>query len=389
MKLSEIIEVLIVFVVAIVIAIVVAAVVPFPQIKSLTATILFLIVFFGILKFSKTKESTAQAVMRLGGFKKCVMAWKGHKLDSDDNVVEGVRIGLPGGLKYVGIRGIDKIYTYHFRFYSVELRAGEEPIIQFKDLKDLDYILVKPDTYWSKIVKAETKDGMIVDIEFLDTIRVINPRKALFVAPPNWLENVLSRLNALRTGWVRGKTFNQLLTLRQDVKVLWQDLGNDPLIQEVFKKEWGIEIVENGMQIYKINLLPEYQAALARKKQMELEARAKKPVEEREREAEIIELQHVRDRAIEIRDGVKLSPKDAIEIVQTERGKVTKQILEYKGLEGLKGLPLISIGGEIKPGEERAERKRVKEEKIKITQKDIEEERARFEETKRRLRESK
>jgi len=177
MKLSEMIEIVAVFFAAIIVATVVASMVPFPPIKNLLGVIVFLAIFFGVLNFTKTKEGTAQAVMRLGGFKKCVMAWKGYKPDSDDNVVEGLRIGLPGGLRHIGIRGIDKIYKYHFRFYSVELRAGEEPIVQFKDLEDLDYIFVKPDVYWSKIVKAETKDGMIVDIEFLDTIRVIDRGK--------------------------------------------------------------------------------------------------------------------------------------------------------------------------------------------------------------------
>jgi hypothetical protein len=365
MKVSEIVEVIIVAVVEIAIAMVIASIIPLPAAKIPIGILIFLASFLGLLRFTPTKEGTAQAVTRLGGLKKIVIAWKEHKLDKEDNVIEGEEFHLPGGLRYVGIKGLDKVHKYHFRWYSVELRAGEEPKVQFKDVPDMDYILVKPDTYWSKIVNAETKDGMIVDIEFLDTIRVINPRKALFVAPPNWLENALSRLNALRTGWVRGKTFDYIRKIRKDPQKLWKELGNDPLIQKTFKEDWGLQIEEKGMQIYKINLLPEYQAALAREKQMELETKAKIPVEEREREAEKIELQHVKDRAIEIRDGVNLSPKDAIEVVQTERGKVTKQIIEYKGLEGVRGLPLITIGGERMPmgrgppeERERPERKR-------------------------------
>jgi hypothetical protein len=366
MKLSEVVEVIIMLLMAIGISMIVATMIPIPAIRTPIGILFFLLITFGLLYFGKVKEGTAIAIERFGGFKKCVMAWKGNKLDEDCNVEKGETFQLPGGLRLFGIRGIDKPHKYHFRWYSVELRAGEEPKVQFKDVPDMDYILVKPDTYWSKITNAETKDGMVVDIEFLDTIRVINPRKALFVAPPNWLENTLSRLNALRTGWVRGKTFDYIRKIRKDPQKLWRELGNDPLIQKTFKEEWGIQIEENGMQIYKINLLPEYQAALARAKQMELETSAKIPIEEKEREAEKIELQHVRDRAIEIRDGVGLTPKDAIEIVQTERGKVTKHIIEYKGLEGVRGLPLITIGGERMPmgkSHERLSRKKFRKEK--------------------------
>jgi len=382
----EVAEAIIVIAIAIGVATIVAVTTPLPApIKNSIAILLFLVLFFGFLNFTLTKEATAKAILRLGGFRKIVMAWKGYKLDKNWNVKPKKALRLPGGLRWIGIRGLDKVYKYHFRWYSVELRAGEEPKVEFKDIKDLDYILVKPDTYWSKIVKAETKDGMIIDIEFLDTIRVINPWKVLFVAPPNWLENALNRLNALRTGWVRSKEFDKIRTLEKDPQKLWQELGTDPLIQETFKNEWGIQIEENGMQIYKINLLPEYQVALAREKQMELETKAKIAVETKEREAEVIELQHVRDRAKEIKDGVGVSPKDALEVVQTERGKVTKQIIEYKGLEGVRGLPLISIGGERilggrEPREEKPlekERKPSKGERKKIeemTREEVEEE---------------
>ncbi len=64
------------------------------------------------------------------------------------------------------------------------------------------------------------------------------------------------------------------------------------------------------------------------------EAAEKIAVEEREREAEKVELEHVRDRAKELKE-LGLSVKDAIELIQTERGKVKKDIREFKGLEGI------------------------------------------------------
>lgn len=61
------------------------------------------------------------------------------------------------------------------------------------------------------------------------------------------------------------------------------------------------------------------------------EAAEKIAIEERERDSEIVELRHVKDRAKEIRDELEISGKDALEVVQTERGKVKKEIKEFKG----------------------------------------------------------
>ncbi len=53
-----------------------------------------------------------------------------------------------------------------------------------------------------------------------------------------------------------------------------------------------------------------------------------------QRDGERIEQAFVLESAKKLKDELNLSPKDAIEVVQTERGKVTKTIQEFKGLEG-------------------------------------------------------
>jgi regulator of protease activity HflC (stomatin/prohibitin superfamily) len=123
-------------------------------------------------------------------------------------------------------------------------------------------------------------------------------------------------------------------------------------------KQTGIRAEDLIFVIEEVHLPTVLTAGMAEVDRQRMEAQIKRAVEKRERAAERIELRHVRDRAIEIRDGVGLSPKDAIEVVQTERGKVTKHIIEYKGLEGIRGLPLINIGGERILRERRPSRKR-------------------------------
>jgi regulator of protease activity HflC (stomatin/prohibitin superfamily) len=58
--------------------------------------------------------------------------------------------------------------------------------------------------------------------------------------------------------------------------------------------------------------------------------------EERQRESEKVEIRHIRERMKELQE-LGFSAKDAAEIVQTERGKVKKEIHEIKGID-LEGL---------------------------------------------------
>jgi hypothetical protein len=233
-----------------------------------------------VLMFTVVKEGTAKAVVRMGGFHKIIMAWKGFELDEEWNVkpVEevGKKLHLPGGLRFVGIWPLDKVYTYKFRWRGIEIVEAREKV-EFRE-KVIDYILVRPDVYWTKIEGAETAppERIPLDIEFLVTARVINPYKALFKAPPNWLENVLSRLNALFRDWVATKSLDEILAIRKEPQKLWQELGNTDLIQKVFKEEWGILIEENGIQIRDVKLPPEYQraAAIERMEKMKAAGRA-------------------------------------------------------------------------------------------------------------------
>jgi hypothetical protein len=239
--------------------------------------ILGTILFLACLRFTKVEEGTAKAIVRLGGFKKIVMVWSGYELDEGWNVKPvseiGKKLHLPGGLRFVGFWPFDKVYTYKFRWRGIEILEAKEKV-EFRE-KTIDYILLKPDVYWTKIEAAETvpPERIPLDVEFLVTARVLNPYKALFKAPPNWLENILSRLNALFRDWVGTKKLDDILAIRKESQKLWQELGNTDLIQKVFKEEWGILIEENGIQIRDVTLPREYAEAAAREKQMDLEAR--------------------------------------------------------------------------------------------------------------------
>ena len=234
----------------------------------LVAIGLFLISF----KFTLVQEAKAKGIIRLGAYKKIVIAWKGHKLDENGDVVAGQETHI-GGLRYVGIRFIDDIYKYIFRWRGLELVEGKEEI-EFHE-KTVDYIQIKPDIYYTSVDGVETKaPGRIpVKLEWLVTMRIKNPRKTLWDAPENWNENVMARLNALFSMWVSStKSLDDLLKIREKPGNIWNELKDDPLIR-FFDENWGVEILKNGIELRAITPPKEYQDAAARQKQMELEAK--------------------------------------------------------------------------------------------------------------------
>jgi regulator of protease activity HflC (stomatin/prohibitin superfamily) len=308
------------------------------------------------LRFTIVEEGTAKIIMRWGGVVKVFIQWTGYKLTPEGNVEPVTPATRPwyGGLRIWLGTPFDKVHRFKLRWHSIEEVEGKRIPVFHEEMKDC--VMLRPDRYWIKMVRVETKDGMFPEIEWLIGMRCINPEKTIFKSPHNWVENALTQLEPLLRQYIYTKTIEEVLKLKGEE--IWKDIGNDRVIQEVLRNEWGIQIDPNEIAIFNVDLPSEYQEALARQKQTELETKARIAAETQEREAEKIELQHVRDRAKELIEGVKLSPKDAIEVVQTERGKVTKHIIEYKGLENLRGLPLIIIGGTIPPKEQRREERR-------------------------------
>ncbi len=228
------------------------------------------------LRFTIVKEGTAKVVVRLGAFKRAIISWEGYRLARNWEVEKSKELlRLPGGLRFVGIRLLDKVYSYGFRWRDIQLVEGEEKI-EFHDEPRLDYILIRPDVYFTDIKDAETKppERIPLSVQFLITLRVVNPKKALFNAPPNWNENVMTRLNALFRGWVAENSLDDLLLLKDDPVAIWNHFKDTPLIK-MFKQEWGIKVENNGIEMRTIDLPEEYQKAAASQRKLEFEAAAR------------------------------------------------------------------------------------------------------------------
>jgi len=240
------------------------------------------VAFFTFVKFALVPESTAKAVLRLGGLKKTPLQWKGYGLDEHGDVVEEKELGWLkrihfGGLRVVGIRGIDKIYTYNFRWPSSELDKELKKEVVVYHEKELNYVFVRPEAYPQRIEKAETKvpERIPLGVTFQPVIRVVNPGKALFAAPSNWLENVFPLLEPLETSWVTGKELDEILKyLSEKISVLDEVKASDSekLIDEMIEKKWGIKI--EALPIRTVDVPPEFQVAAAAQRKAEFEATA-------------------------------------------------------------------------------------------------------------------
>jgi regulator of protease activity HflC (stomatin/prohibitin superfamily) len=329
-----------------------------------------MVLLFTFLGFTTVEEGTAKAVMKLGKFQKIIFQWEGHWMDKNWNIwrekedeipaevyrelypdmgekeieekrkkpseedlklwrlkeEKKIRGRIAGGLWFYGLWPIHRIHTYPLRWTELHRIAEKERSIekvQFHE-ETLDRVLLKPAVYWTKIFVAETvpPERIPVDVEVLVTMKVFNPYEFLFVAPPTPIEDILARIDALIRERIAHLTVDELLQVKAEM--LWEGwkarrddeeieipaLKEEKLIKETLEK-WGVKIVEKGVDIKRIDLPPEYSAALAREKQLTLEARARKV------EAEI--------------DAVARGAKimgTVIEAIATATGKPRKEIEE-------------------------------------------------------------
>jgi regulator of protease activity HflC (stomatin/prohibitin superfamily) len=224
---------------------------------SLVIIISILLFLAIILKFDTVQEGTWKAVMRFGSFRKGVLRWRGHILDADGKVITGKPKTPLGGLFFVGFRWIDSVYKYSFRRSGVKLNESNGQIeIQSKEEK-LDHVMVRGDVYPAIVTDAETlaspgSDGkpesFKVSAIFLFGIRIPDPRAAVLDAPPNWLENLLAKLNTRLVRYIGTKTLVELISMRSlkttgpGNPTLWSELDMASFIANEIPG-WGVEIL--------------------------------------------------------------------------------------------------------------------------------------------------
>ncbi len=287
--------------------------------------IVLVVVFVFMLLKSLTivREGTAKAVTFFGGFSKVIMTWKDHFLDKDYNVlrknheeafvVYKTKKGaerkrakkrrrswgkIMGGVYFYGLWPFKRIHKYTVS-WSENHQNGEKEFF--------NYVSLFPAVYESKVTNCETQppDRIKVDIEYLVTMRIINPHLYLFVSPDNSIEDAMKRIDSLMRDIVAMFSFDATMAIVGRPEILWEGLNPDSenpekqalwnefkklmrkkpvpfeglsqnkLIKETLPK-WGLKIADKGVSIKDINTSdPEYAETFAEKRKQEILAEAK------------------------------------------------------------------------------------------------------------------
>lgn len=240
-----------------------------PIFKLLFGIIGFSVIFFGLLKFTIVQEGTAKAILTFGKFRKMVMSWKDWEFDENWNVVPGKKFHL-GGLRIVGIRGIHNVYRYKFRWTDISIKEGKEIIEPHE--KEIDYIFVRPHLYISLLSDIETQDLIPTTTRWTFIVKVVNPYKALFAVPVNWLEKLIGLIHPILRSYIVATKIGDLLRAQRESIEFLEAHEELNRIKTEIKENWGIEII--SIKLREVEA-PGYRKAIARKAEMEYEAKGR------------------------------------------------------------------------------------------------------------------
>ena len=179
--------------------------------------------------FTIIEEGTAKVVVLNGKFYTCKMRYSGFYLDDRSEVkkqADGslqergmqawIRSHFTGGLAWVGVWPFYKAYKYDFRWTTLKRGLREGKAIKEIDPREeeIDYIFVRAATYFIKLEEAETKGKIPITTEFIITIRITNPRKALFRVH-QWFEFVTNTLLPHLRAFQGSRVFDELNQMKQ------------------------------------------------------------------------------------------------------------------------------------------------------------------------------
>ncbi len=185
----------------------------------------------GDILYTKVREGTAKAVMRGKSLNHLVMSLKGSHLNDpeaswfDPSIPEWEVVkNEPGitcdsrkflsrslGLYFVGIPPFRSVYAYTFSWN--EMRRNKSSGVEEVWPRDerTNFIYAVPFPYVILLSEAETDDRLPVDVEYLLTVRVVNPFKALFDTE-DWMQVVTGAVNGVARNFVGHQNYDDLVS---------------------------------------------------------------------------------------------------------------------------------------------------------------------------------
>lgn len=209
------------------------------------------LVMYGLAKvniiFTIVDEGTAKIVVRLGAYRKTILAKKGYKLDGDGNIVplapgENPEPTLPGGIRLVGWPVIDRVFTKDLKW--VKSLNGK---LEDRSEQNVDFLLAAVDyQYGLRFVNSEDKDLLPLSGQMTITAHIVNPYKAQW-AVRDWFDALISRVLPKVRNYISLHTYEEItntpnVNLDTDVFVELNTPGADgsPSIISELKDRYGI-----------------------------------------------------------------------------------------------------------------------------------------------------
>ncbi|MDO8486551.1 MAG: SPFH domain-containing protein [Candidatus Staskawiczbacteria bacterium] len=264
-------------------------------------TTVFLLLILGspfiILRFTFVDEGTAKIVVRFGAYHKTLLSKKGYMVREDGEIViiplepapsdfplRGFRfigvkqlynllyayykltqIKLPGGLRFVGFWPLDKVYAYDFTWVKVKFDGTAEN----RDEKGVNFVLARDYVYGVKVLKAEDKNSLPLDVLLSATAQITNPYKWLFNVKDGFGAFV-GRVSPYVRSFVAQKSYDDLEETNLEHEIFSQlAVGRKvsgtitmPGIIDTLRKSYGIHL--RKIEVINIDPPPEFRETTLR-----------------------------------------------------------------------------------------------------------------------------
>lgn len=219
--------------------------------------------------FTFVKEGTSKVIMRGSEFDRAIMAFKnfhlndptasyfdptlpewhvvyhGRRTDETGKYITGSEHDILhkdkfydlrpwylklAGLYWVGLPPVSSVYKYWFKWNEIDSGTDGRPILISREAWS-NYVYISDFTYGLYSGKAQTLDGVTVEIIHLDTLAVRNPRLALF-SGEDWILRVGAVTGREARNHIGKRTFDQLRseTDQTDKKLRDDDSFSLPII---------------------------------------------------------------------------------------------------------------------------------------------------------------
>ena len=257
--------------------------------------------------FTTVEEGQAKAVTINGRFRKFLMSYSGHvfKHQNDGGVAAATatpaddweikpldhelgfferKAYLPKflrGIRWIGLPPFAETYTYHFRWESVvQTTSGTE--VNLNDEHAIGHILVRSDIYGAKLLSAECRDNIPLNVPFFIYGRVINPYKALFQTE-KWLEATINLITGHLRTFVGTHSYDALRQAKNNDADSSRDIAEHlKAVYAIIEKDFGFKIerleiqdVEPASELAKDFIKASTQAYVAEEKAKAIIAEAK------------------------------------------------------------------------------------------------------------------